>query len=369
MRFLSMKAYFFPVRQLHGFAVPCDLTGTFFHQDLVLVALGIVMHLRRRFWRQRSRSAIHNHLRLRSLTVRRRRKIDGSGADSNGNVGLLLVVGRVLFDHDQRILFHGVGGAIVEYNLRHALGPSLYDVAFFQKHVVIRRDPAFARPLLHPDGAVESGEASLLRGYYPCPRRRSHSGHSSQHLAGKIVCLSHAVLGELRKRHPRAHKQQRGHDYDDQGHTAIGDRRPRNVHSRFAIVGRHVSCEVPANNAVIENGSTGKTGERIRNRFPALPWCGTRAQEVVDVLQRETGPQRDGWDLPAEPLRPLWRRFLSATSAPPRHPRAPSDILTSNDKYVLPDGPQPRSAIASEYRNGHHLGRRACEVAASHLLP
>ena len=43
MRLLSLKADFFPIGQLYGFAVARDFTAAFLHQDFVLIGLGIVV--------------------------------------------------------------------------------------------------------------------------------------------------------------------------------------------------------------------------------------------------------------------------------------------------------------------------------------
>ena len=49
VRLGPLEAYFLPVGQLHSFAVTGHFAGALFHQNFVLIQLGIVMHLRRRF--------------------------------------------------------------------------------------------------------------------------------------------------------------------------------------------------------------------------------------------------------------------------------------------------------------------------------
>ena len=61
-RLRSLEAHFFPVRQFYSFAITCDFAGTFLHQDLVMVRLGIIPYLRRRFRSQRCSSPVHNDL-------------------------------------------------------------------------------------------------------------------------------------------------------------------------------------------------------------------------------------------------------------------------------------------------------------------
>ena len=82
---------------------------------------------------------------------------------ATADIGLLLLVGRILLDHDQRILFDRVVRSVIEDNLRHALGAGLDDVAFFQWDAVVGIDPRIAVALPHPDRAIERREVRLLR--------------------------------------------------------------------------------------------------------------------------------------------------------------------------------------------------------------
>src|SRR5216683_1569010 len=70
-----------------------DFASSFFQQDLVLIAFGIIVHLRSRLRRQRCRGPGHYYLRLRTLNECCGRKIHGSRTHRNRDIGLLLVVG------------------------------------------------------------------------------------------------------------------------------------------------------------------------------------------------------------------------------------------------------------------------------------
>ena len=159
----ALETHLFPVREVNRLAVALDFATALLHQNFVPIHLGIVMHHGRRIGSERCFRARHDHLRLRPLHIRRRRQIHRARRDRHRHVGLLLIVGRVLFDDDQRILFHRVVGAIVKHNFRHALGAGLHHVAFFQRHVVVGVDPAVAVAFSHPDRAIQHREVRLLR--------------------------------------------------------------------------------------------------------------------------------------------------------------------------------------------------------------
>ena len=150
--------------------------------------------------------------------------------------GLLLVVGRIFFDHDQGVLLHGVVGAVIEHDFGHALGSGLHHVAFFQRDVVVRVNPGAAARLLDLDRAVKRGEAGLLFG--PGGRfvgRGRHPGdplqHAGRHIAGRLD----RVVGELREGEVHRHPEDERHREHDQQHAAIGNRRPGNVDTRLAL--------------------------------------------------------------------------------------------------------------------------------------
>ena len=236
-----MEADFLPVGQFHRFAVSRDFAGSFLDQDLVLVRFGIVVHLRRRFRRQGGGCARHNHLRLRSLAVGRRRKIHSSGAHGNRHAGLRLVISGILFDNDQRILSYRVTRAIVEDDLRHPFRSGLYNIPFFQRDVVIGRRPAVAAAFLHSNRAIERCEVRLLCSHHARSNRRAHSRYALQQLAENIIRLLDTILRELRECEADSNAKDQNHCENEQREAPVGNSRPGYVDPRFAIVGRHLT--------------------------------------------------------------------------------------------------------------------------------
>jgi len=121
---------------------------------------------------------------------------------------VLLVVGGVFFDEDERILFDGVVGAVVEDDFGHALGAGLDDVAFVERDTVVGGDPTAGIGLLHAHRAVERGEVRLL-GIQRTWLRCSPS-YSLESLHTKIVDDLDAAVNELRE--GQAHAEEK---YDE----------------------------------------------------------------------------------------------------------------------------------------------------------
>src|SRR5277367_5205083 len=147
---------------MNRFPIALDFATAFFQQDFMLIVLGIVMHHGRRIRSERSLGTRHNHLRFRTFYIGRRGEVYRSGCDRNRYIRLLLIVGRVLFDDDQRILFYRVIGAVSENNFGHAFGAGLHYIAFFERHIVVGIDPAVAISFSYPNGAVERREIGVL---------------------------------------------------------------------------------------------------------------------------------------------------------------------------------------------------------------
>ena len=236
MRLCRLKAHLLPIRQANSLAVASDVASSLLDQNLMLIALGIVVHHGRAVRRQGRRRTRHNHLRPRTLNIRSRRQIHRARAHRNRNVGLLLIVGRVLLDHNQRILFHRVVRAIIKYDLGHAFRAGLHHIAFFQRNAVVCRSPTVAVRLLHPNRAVERGEVCLLRTRAARLRRIARGpGHDFQQLGAKPVRCLDAVLGELRKCKAHANENNQQDRQHQQRHAAVRDRLPRDVDSRLAV--------------------------------------------------------------------------------------------------------------------------------------
>jgi hypothetical protein len=104
VRRFRLKAHFLPIRQSHRLPIARDVASSLLDQDLVLIVFG---SLRTMAALSGARDAVRppHHLRPRTLHKRRRRQIHRARAHRDRNIGLLLIVRRVLFDHNQRILF------------------------------------------------------------------------------------------------------------------------------------------------------------------------------------------------------------------------------------------------------------------------
>ena len=90
-------------------------------------------------------------------------QINCSGAHRHRHIGLLLLVGGVLLDRDQRILLHRVIGTVGENDLRHSLRAGLHDVAFFKRNVVVCGEPGIAARLFYSYRPIQGGDVRLLR--------------------------------------------------------------------------------------------------------------------------------------------------------------------------------------------------------------
>ena len=219
---------------MYHFAIACDFAGTFLDQDLVLVGFGIIAHHGCAVRGQGGGGPRHGHLRLRALHIGRSRKIHRACAHRDGYVGLLLIVSRIFFNHNQRILLYRVIGAVVEDDLGHAFRTRLHHIAFFQGHVVIGGYPGVAARLLDPHRAVQRGDVSLLGAACASLSGSARTGHHFQQLAAEVGDRLHSSLRELWERKIHPDKQHDRDQQDSQGHAAIGDRLPRYMDSRFA---------------------------------------------------------------------------------------------------------------------------------------
>src|SRR5919198_238432 len=146
---------------MDGLAAADDVAGSFLDQDFMLVGLGIITNHGRAVRREGSRGPGNVYLGTGPLDISSSGQIHRTGANRDRHAGLLLVIGRILFNHDQRVLLDGVIGTVVEHHFRHAFRRGLNDITLFQGQTVIGRPPTVAVGFLNLHYTFQVGEMSL----------------------------------------------------------------------------------------------------------------------------------------------------------------------------------------------------------------